>query len=55
MFSCAGTNLLDVQFLVDASNCVISNKRILQWLYVYGHTHRGMSSRLKLDASMWFS
>lgn len=32
-----GTNLLDVQFLVDASNCVISNKRILQWLYVYGY------------------
>ena len=26
-----------VQFLVDASDTVISNKRILQWLYVYGY------------------
>ena len=31
-----GTNLLDVHFLVEASDCVIDNKRILQWLYVYG-------------------
>jgi len=31
-----GTGLLDVQFLVDASDTVIRNKRILQWLYVYG-------------------
>jgi len=35
--SLKGTNLLEVQFLVDASNCVISNKRILQWLYVYAY------------------
>jgi hypothetical protein len=32
-----GTGLLDVQFLVDASDTVIRNKRILQWLYVYGY------------------
>jgi hypothetical protein len=32
-----GTTLLDVQFIVDSVNAVITNKRILQWLYVYAY------------------
>lgn len=44
-----GTNLLDVQFIVDSVNAVIQNKRILQWLYVYAVSRNTSRARSVTD------